>query len=110
MSFYFVTHQSIFVFSRRGKHIEDTLIFICNFTPVVYHDYRVGVPYKAMYQEVFNTDSAEFGGSNQLNESILVSDDIKYHNGAYSISIKVPPMATSIFKIYKIEDGEFKGE
>ncbi len=104
------SNQSIFVFSRRGKHIEDTLIFICNFTPVVYHDYRVGVPYKAMYQEVFNTDSAEFGGSNQLNESILVSDDIKYHNGAYSISIKVPPMATSIFKIYKIEDGEFKGE
>ena len=102
--------QSIFIFSRRGKHIEDTLIFICNFTPVVYHDYRIGVPYKAIYEEVFNTDSAEFGGSNQLNESIVVSDDIKYHNGAYSISIKVPPMATSIFKIYKIEDGEFKGE
>ncbi len=102
--------QSIFIFSRRGKHIEDTLIFICNFTPVVYHDYRVGVPYRGMYEEVFNTDSSEFGGSNQLNESILVSDDIKYHNRAYSISIKVPPMAASIFKIYKIEDEEFKGE
>ncbi|MDU5108028.1 1,4-alpha-glucan branching protein GlgB [Clostridium sp.] len=102
--------QSIFTFIRRGRNIEDTLIFICNFTPVVYHDFRIGVPYKAVYKEVFNTDSIEFGGSNQLNESEVISDEFKYHNREYSITIKVPPMATSIFKIYEIEDGEYKGE
>jgi len=102
--------QSILIFIRRGKNIEDTLIFICNFTPVVYHDFRVGVPYEDMYEEVFNTDAIEFGGSNQLNESIIISDRVKCHNREDSISIKVPPMATSIFKASKMGDAEYKGE
>ena len=102
--------QSILTFIRRGKHIKDTLIFICNFTPVVYYDFRIGVPYKAVYEEVFNTDAIEFGGSNQVNKSIIISDEIKCHNRANSISIKVPPMATSIFKIFEIEDVEGKEE
>ena len=95
---------------RRSRDIEDTLIFICNFTPVVYQDFRIGVPYDAEYEEVFNTDSTEFGGSNQLNESIIASDTIGYHYRPYSISIKVPPMATSIFRISKMKDEEIKGE
>ena len=102
------SNQSIFTFIRRGRHIKDTLIFICNFTPVVYHDFRIGVPYEGVYKEVFNTDFISFGGSNQINEANIASDNIEYHNRAYSISIKVPPMATSIFKIYEIEDEENK--
>ena len=95
------SNQSIFVFVRRGKSIEDTLLFICNFTPVVYHDFRIGVPFKSKYLEVFNSDSNLFGGSNQLNLRIIESEDVKYHNRENSITIKIPPMATSIFKIYK---------
>jgi 1,4-alpha-glucan branching enzyme len=104
------SNQSIFVFMRRSSNVEDTLIFICNFTPVVYYDFKVGVPYNANYKEIFNTDSKLFGGSNQLNEESIASKEIKYHNNPYSISIKVPPMATSIFKISEINDEENKGE
>ena len=95
------SNQSIFIFIRRSSNVEDTLIFICNFTPVVYHDFRIGVPYNATYKEIFNTDSDLFGGSNQLNEKLIVSEEIKYHNKPYSISLKVPPMATSILKYQK---------
>lgn len=95
------SNQSIFIFIRRSSNVEDTLIFICNFTPVVYHDFRIGVPYNATYKEIFNTDSNLFGGSNQLNEKLIVSEEIKYHNKPYSISLKVPPMATSILKYQK---------
>ena len=104
------SNQSIFIFMRRSSNIEDTLIFICNFTPVVYYDFKVGVPYNANYQEIFNTDSNLFGGSNLLNEELVVSEEIKYHQKPYSISIKIPPMATSIFKISKINDKGNKGE
>ncbi|MBE6053491.1 MAG: 1,4-alpha-glucan branching protein GlgB [Clostridium sartagoforme] len=103
------SNQSIFTFIRRGRQIKDTLIFICNFTPVVYHDFRVGVPYKGIYEEVFNTDFISFGGSNQINEDKIASDSVSYHNRAYSISIKVPPMAASIFKIHELEDGKEEG-
>ena len=97
-------NQSIFIFIRKSKNIEDTLIFICNFTPVVYHDFRIGVPYNGEYLEVFNSDSNLFGGSNQLNLEIIESEEFKYHNESYSMLIKIPPMAASIFKISKFKN------
>ena len=98
------SNQSIFIFVRQSKNIEDTLIFICNFTPVVYHDFRIGVPYHGEYLEVFNSDSNLFGGSNQLNLEIIESEEFKYHNELYSMSINIPPMAASIFKISKFKN------
>ena len=95
--------QSIYTFMRRSSEMNDTLIFVCNFTPVVYHDFRIGVPFKGEYKEVFNTDSSIYGGSNQINTETILSDDIGYHNKPYSISVKIPPMAASIFRISKID-------
>ena len=43
-------------------------VVVCNFTPVVRHSYRFGVPRKGTYVEVFNSDATAFGGSNVLNE------------------------------------------
>lgn len=98
------SNQSIFSFIRKGNNIEDTLVFICNFTPIVYHDFRVGVPYNAKYKEIFNSDNKEFGGSNQLNEKIIESEDINYHNRKYSVSLKIPPMAAIILSISELNE------
>lgn len=96
------SNQSVFSFIRRGKKIEDTLIFICNFTPVVYYDFRIGVPYNAKYKEVFNSDNEDFGGSNQLNKDLVVAEKIEYHNKKHSIMIKVPPMGATILAISEL--------
>ena len=89
---------------RKSKNEKDTLIFICNFTPVVYYDFRIGVPYLADYKEVFNTDKKEYGGSGQVMEDILVAEEKKYHNMPYSIKIKVPPMGVSVLGIDKFNE------
>ncbi|MGG7179455.1 1,4-alpha-glucan branching protein GlgB [Clostridium paraputrificum] len=92
--------QSILVFMRKGKHKDDTLIFICNFTPVVYYDFRIGVPYLTDYKEVLNSDDSIYGGSGQiLGDVILVAENERYHNQKYSIKVKVPPMATLVIGI-----------
>ena len=94
--------QSIFSFMRKGKKEEDTLIFVCNFTPNVYYDFRIGVPYLRNYVEVFNTDKEEYGGSGQIMGNVsLEPEDKSYHGEPYSISIKVPPMATLILGLDK---------
>lgn len=100
------SNQSIFIFLRRAMNDEDTLIFICNFTPIVYYDFKLGVPFNGVYKEVFNSDSSEYGGSNQLNEEEIRSEEIVYHNKAYSVKIKVPPMAVSVLAISNIIKGE----
>ena len=65
-------NQSIFSFIRKGKKEDEILVFVCNFTPVVYHDFRLGVPLNGEYVEVLNTDNECFGGSNQLNKNVIV--------------------------------------
>lgn len=90
--------KSIFVFMRKADNPEDTLIFITNFTPVVYYDFKIGVPYLGEYKEVFNTDNYIYGGSGQTIYDVLYSEEGKYNNQKYNINVKVPPMATLILK------------
>ena len=58
--------NSVVSFIRRSKN-DDTLIFICNFTPVPRPGYRLGVPEAGEYYEVINSDDIRYGGSGQVN-------------------------------------------
>ena len=39
-------------------------LVVVNFTPEVWRDYRVRVPFAGSWREVLNTDAAHYGGSN----------------------------------------------
>ena len=94
--------QSIAVYMRKSKEPKDTLIVACNFTPVVYYDFNIGVPYIGEYEELLNTDSEEFGGSGQIMGEKLYSKEGPCNNQKYHLTIKVPPMAAVILKVNKI--------
>lgn len=95
-------NQSILAFMRKGKKEEDTLIFVINFTPVVYFDFDIGVPYLKDYVEIFNSDDKKYGGSGQIiGDEKLVAKDKKKHNQNYSLTIKVPPMGTLVLALDK---------
>ncbi|EYE87768.1 glycogen branching protein [Fervidicella metallireducens AeB] len=97
-------NQSIIIFMRKARNIKDTLIIVCNFTPKVYYDYKIGVPFLGTYREVLNTDSREFGGSGQIMGEILFSQKERWHNQEHFIKIKVPPMATLVLGIENIDE------
>ena len=102
------SEQSILIFARRSRNDEDTLIFVVNFTSIVYYDYQIGVPFLGEYEELFNTDDAKYGGSGQTMDTILVAEKSPFHNQPYSLKIKVPPMATLILKVKNIKKEESK--
>lgn len=99
-------NQSIIVFLRRGKRREDTIIVICNFTPTVYADYRIGVPYQCEYEELLNSDWQEFGGSGQRNRKALSARSFKWQNQPFSIEMTVPPLAVVYFKPVNLQGEE----
>ncbi|MGG5460088.1 1,4-alpha-glucan branching protein GlgB [Clostridium sp. B9] len=92
------SEQSIYIFIRRSKNIDNYKIFVCNFTPMVYYNFNIGVPELGEYKEIFNTDKKEYGGSGQVIDDILVSEEIPCHNQPCTLTIKVPPMAVAIFE------------
>ena len=88
--------QSILSYLRRSD--GQTLIMIINFTPVVRLDYRIGVPYAGGYQEIFNSDSAYYGGSNVGNAGYLESRPEPWMNRPHSLIITLPPLAVVVLK------------
>ena len=50
---------------------QDFIVFFCNFTPVPRKSYEFGVPEAGFYEEIFNTDSEIFGGSNMGNGGLV---------------------------------------
>lgn len=90
--------HSIYIYTRKGKKAKDTLIVILNLTPVYRENYRVGLPFKAKWKEIFNTDAKEFFGSGKLNNKLLLPERIACHNRAHSVVLNVPPLAVTILK------------
>jgi 1,4-alpha-glucan branching enzyme len=89
--------QSVLSFIRRAG--EQFLIVIVNFTPAPRVGYRIGVPQACAYREIFNSDSAYYGGSNMGNGAgPLVSEDIAWMNRPYSIALTLPPLAGIVLR------------
>jgi 1,4-alpha-glucan branching enzyme len=90
--------NSIFVYSRKSDKAKDTLVIVVNLTPVYRQNFRIGIPMKGKWKEVFNTDNEFFYGSGQLNVDAITTESIPANNLPQSIEIKVPPLAVTIFK------------
>ena len=90
--------QSIVSFIRRG--LDDSFaIIVLNFTPVLRKNYRIGVPRPGQYIEIFNSDSAYYGGSNQGNGSGLQAENVAWMNFNQSLLITLPPLAGLIISL-----------
>jgi 1,4-alpha-glucan branching enzyme len=90
--------SSIISFLRRAEDPTDFIMFCCNFTPVPRQGYEFGVPAEGFYQEILNTDSELFGGSNIGNGGLVSSRPIPRHNRPNSISVTLPPLAVVAFR------------
>jgi 1,4-alpha-glucan branching enzyme len=91
--------KSVIAFIRRCK--DETLLVVCNFTPVSYSAFRIGVPYAGKYKEIFNSDAAEFGGTGFINPRLKQSKKIKWDGRANSIECRLAPLSVQIFTCTK---------
>ncbi len=96
--------ESILSFLRKTKNDEETLLVVCNFTPVIHADYKVGVPFRGKYKEIFNSDSVEFGGTGNVNSRLKQSKEVEVDERDNSISITVPPLGMTIFSCTPVEE------
>ena len=91
--------HSVVAFIRRGKDNNEFIIAVCNFTPQPHSHYRIGVPEKGFYTELFNSDASQYGGSNMGNYGGKWTDDWSCHNMPYSVDLCLPPLGVLMFKI-----------
>jgi 1,4-alpha-glucan branching enzyme len=92
------TDQQIFSFIRYGIEKRDHFVVICNFSPIVYHQYKVGVNKVSSYEEIWNSDDERFGGSNQVNPKPLTVHNEPYHGREGYVEMTIPPYAAVYLK------------
>lgn len=90
--------QSVISYRRRAKDGAFVLV-ILNFTPVPRIGYRMGVSDSGVYHEIFNSDSAYYGGSNMGNAGCIISTQEPWLGFSDSIVITLPPLAGIIFSL-----------
>jgi 1,4-alpha-glucan branching enzyme len=91
--------RSVLSFVRWDTDQSSFVVVLCNFTPNVWTDYRLGVPRPGAYQELLNTDWAAYGGSNVCSLAAgNLATDTPWHGKLNSIVLTVPPLATVFLK------------
>lgn len=87
------TQRSTVSFARRSES-GTFMLLVCNFTPNVWYDYRMGVPQPGNYREALNSDSECYGGSNvRAITGQVTAEDIHWNGRAQSIVLTLPPLA-----------------
>ena len=94
------SENSVISYIRRAQDPNDFVVVVCNFTPVVRHAYRIGVPEGGDYAEILNTDAACYEGSGVGNSGRVTAQQEEAHGHPYSLSLVLPPLAALIFKLY----------
>jgi len=89
---------SVVSFIRRAHHSSDFVLVAVNFTPVVRHDYVIGVPEAGRYVELLNSDGEIYGGGNLGNSGVIQSEPTPAHGRPHRLSLVLPPLACLILK------------
>ena len=90
--------SSVVSFLRLGSEPSESLLVVCNFTPVVREDYRLGVPRLGAWKELLNSDSEHYGGSNAGNHGVVEGEAVPFHRHANSIRLTLPPLAAIVLE------------
>jgi 1,4-alpha-glucan branching enzyme len=83
---------------RKSGTAQDTVLVVCNFTPVPRTGYRVGVPHGGYWREMLNSDAREYAGSGMGNLGGVHADETPMHGRRFSLKLTLPPLAALFFK------------
>jgi 1,4-alpha-glucan branching enzyme len=90
--------HSIISYLRKGDHPEDSLLIVCNFTPVPRQNYRIGVPREGFWKEMLNSDAKEYWGSGWGNFGGIHAHPHPSHGKPHSLSLTLPPLSILVFQ------------
>ncbi len=94
--------NSVIAFVRNDEN-DEKIVSVCNFTPVLRENYKIGVPKADGYEIVFNSDSKKYGGDGERLKKTYKAQKGPMHGYDYYIELKLPPMSTMYLKPVTVE-------
>ncbi len=90
--------NSVLIYTRKGREEADHTIIVLNLTPVPRENYRIGVHAGGQWHEIFNSDRAEFFGSDRLNPETIQPEEKLWHGKKWSMPVRLPPLGAVVLK------------
>lgn len=91
--------NSVLAYIRKGNKEKENLVVVCNMTPVVHENYRIGIPKKGKLTEIFNSDKIEYNGSGVSNAKPIKIEATPWNGKDFSAEIILPPLGICVFKM-----------
>src|SRR6266705_2251255 len=92
------TAASVVSLLRKGRSPRETILVVCNFTPVAREAYRVGVPSDGYWRELLNSDASEYSGSGVGNLGGAKAEAHPAHGRPWSLTLRLPPLGALFLK------------
>jgi 1,4-alpha-glucan branching enzyme len=64
--------------------------------------YRIPVHHPGTFQQLFNSDAKEFGGTGQFQIRLLASEPVAHRGREHSLVLDLPPLAALVLKLERI--------
>ena len=90
--------NSVFAYRRTGRDAAHPLVVVVNMTPVVRHDYRIGMPHAGAWRERLNSDAVVYGGSGAGNGGTVQASGEGRHGLPASSALTLPPLAVLVLE------------
>jgi 1,4-alpha-glucan branching enzyme len=90
--------HSVYVYIRRSEREKETLVVLLNLTPVSRENYKIGVPSKNKWLQLFNTDAKEYFGSGYVSTEPYTPQLDYCHGKDYSIHVNLPALSAVVLK------------
>lgn len=91
--------NSVISYLRKGHQEDPELLVVCNFTPVVRENYKVGVPQAGSWKEVLNTDHLKYGGGGVVHKDPVKTIDFNWHGRYQALNLNLAPLSVSVFQL-----------
>ena len=90
-------YHGVYSFMRKSKNGKNNLLFLCNFTPMKWEDYRIGVPKKKKYKLLFTSVDEKFGGSGEKKKENYTATAETTNKFEYSYTYTLEPYEAAVF-------------
>ncbi|KAB1066498.1 1,4-alpha-glucan branching protein GlgB [Tamlana haliotis] len=90
--------NAVISYIRKGYKEKENVVVVCNMTPAVLENYKIGVKTKGKLEEIFNSDAETFGGSGISNKKAITIKKDAWNGKPFSAEITLAPLAVMVFK------------
>ena len=98
--------RSSIAFMRMAPEKDSYIVCACNFTPVQYEGFVLGLPMAGTLKEILSSDEPRFGGGGALNSRAIYSRKEPFLDMEHSARITLPAMAAVFFRFKPRKKGK----